>query len=120
GEYLFCRRPPRRQAGEFLMRGTEQGRGAKPEDQDGHRQHDGGKQKAKTGEHGRVFPAWPRGCRAVDAKGNAVTTERPSFAAANQADSRISQRLEPVCYKIGLSRLLNGDFGNAEASLPQI
>jgi hypothetical protein len=36
----------------------------------------------------------------MDAEGNAVTTEGPGFAAANQADSRISQRLEAVCYKI--------------------
>ena len=55
GEHRFGRRPPRRDAGKFLMRGAQQRRGAKPEHQDRHRQYDRGEQKTKTGEHGREF-----------------------------------------------------------------
>ena len=47
--------PARRKAGKFLVRGAQQGRGAKPEHQDRHRQHDRGEQKTEAGEHGREF-----------------------------------------------------------------
>ena len=47
--------PAASEAGKFLMRGAQQGRRAKPEDQDRHRQDDRGEQETKTGEHGREF-----------------------------------------------------------------
>ena len=40
---------------QILMGGPQQRRRTEPKHQDRHRQYDRGKQKAKTGEHGRVF-----------------------------------------------------------------
>jgi len=100
-EHGFRRRAPRRDAGELFMGCAQQRGRAKPEDQNRHRQDDRREQKPKTGEHGRQFRLAQRGCRAVDAEGNAVTTQETRILTANQADSRVSQRLEAVCYKMG-------------------
>src|SRR5260370_21876840 len=82
------------------MRGRETRRRAKPEGQDRHRKDDRGEQKTKAGEHGRGFRLW-RGAwiGPLRLEGNAVTT-KPASHAADQADSRISQRFDAVRYKI--------------------
>src|SRR5256885_1104792 len=49
------RRPSRGKVGEFLMRGTQQGGGAKPKNQDRHGQDDRGEEETKARKHGREF-----------------------------------------------------------------
>jgi len=71
---------------------------------------------------GREFRLAGEICRAIDAKGNAVTTGSGWIRRANQADSRISQPLEPVCFKMGGEwRRYGGKrrFSQPEASLSQ-
>ena len=76
-EHRLGRRPSRGKVGKFLMRGAQQGGGAKPENQDRHRKHDRGEQETKAGKHGREFHPSLMSARAIDAIGNAVTTVWP-------------------------------------------
>jgi len=67
--------------------------------------------------------ALPRTAGLLMSKGTRWPLEGTRILTSNQADSRISQRLEPVCYKIrGRSRRLadEGRFLSREASLPQL
>ncbi|WP_428143202.1 hypothetical protein [Bradyrhizobium sp.] len=77
--------PSRRDVGNFLMGGAQQGGCAKAEDQDGCGQDDCGEQKTDSREHGLGF----RQMRLLRPSGNAVITGLAAFAAANQAESRI-------------------------------